>query len=92
VRDLAADVPDLRLVVLDGRSTPSIDVTASGMLVQLRSDLRRMGAELALAEDIGQVRDVLAAAEPEGEPPLYPTIEAALAAVPPGPSPFTGNG
>jgi len=92
VRDLAADAPDLRLVVLDGRSTPSIDVTASGMLIQLRSDLRRMGAELVLAEDIGQVRDVLAAAEPEGEPPLYPTIEAALAAVPPGPAPFTENG
>jgi MFS superfamily sulfate permease-like transporter len=92
VRELAADVPDLRLVVLDGRSTPSIDVTASGMLIQLRSDLRRMGAELVLAEDIGQVRDVLAAAEPEGEPPLYPTIEAALGALPPEPSSFTGNG
>jgi hypothetical protein len=47
-------------------------------------------AELVLAENIGQVRDVLATAEPEGEPPLYPTIETALAAVPP--SPFTENG
>ena len=83
VRDLAAAVPDLRLVVLDGRSTPSIDVTASGMLVQLRADLRRIGAELVLADNIGQVRDVLATAEPEGEPPLYPTIEAALASAPP---------
>ena len=93
VRDLAAGVPDLRLVVLDGRSTPSIDVTAAGMLIQLRSDLRRIGAELVLAEDIGQVRDVLAAAEPEGEPPLYPTIDSALAAVPPGRprSPGTGE-
>jgi len=90
VRDLAAEVTDLRLVVLDGRSTPSVDVTAAGMLIQLRSDLHRMGAELVLAENIGQVRDVLATAEPEGEPPLYPTIETALAAVPP--SPFTENG
>jgi hypothetical protein len=49
-----------------------------------------LGAELVLAENIGQVRDVLATAEPEGEPPLYPTIETALAAVPP--SPFTENG
>ena len=49
-----------------------------------------MGAELVLAEDIGQVRDVLATAEPEGEPPLYPTIEAALAAVPP--RPFRSEG
>ncbi|SDD60068.1 SulP family inorganic anion transporter [Nocardioides lianchengensis] len=87
VRALAADVPGLRLVVLDGRSTPSVDVTAAQMLVQLRSDLRRDGAELALAEDIGQVRDVLATAEPEGEPPLHPTIEAAIAA-----PPFTRNG
>ena len=83
VRDLASEVPELRVVVLDGRSTPSIDVTASGMLVLLRADLRRMGAELVLAEDIGQVRDVLASAGPEGEPPLYATIEAALASVPP---------
>ena len=49
-----------------------------------------MGAELVLAEDIGQVRDVLASAEPEGEPPLYPTIEAALASVPPPGSPPPG--
>jgi len=73
------------------------------MLIQLRADLSRMGAELVLADNIGQVRDVLATADPEGEPPLYPTIEAALASVPPasrpagdpaigaGPS-FTGNG
>ena len=91
VRDLAAEVHDLRLVVLDGRSTPSIDVTASGMLVQLRSDLGRIGAELVLAENIGQVRDVLAMAEPDGEPPLYPTIEAALAAVAPGPTKSKGG-
>lgn len=80
VRELAADVPDLRLVVLDGRSTPSVDVTAAGMLVQLRTDLRRLGADLVLAENIGQVRDVLATAEPEGEPSIYPTIEAAIQA------------
>ena len=53
------------------------------MLIQLRADLRRIGAELVLADEIGQVRDVLATAEPEGEPPLYPTIEVALATVPP---------
>jgi sulfate permease, SulP family len=79
VRELAADVPDLRLVVLDGRTTPSIDTTAVGMLVQLRTDLRRMGADLVLAEDVGQVRDVLDHAEAD-EPALYPTVEAALAA------------
>lgn len=91
VRELAADVPSLRLVVLDGRSTPSIDVTAAGMLVQLRSDIQRLGAELVLAEDIGQVRDVLATAEPHGEPPVYPTIEAALSAPQRPRSPGTGE-
>ena len=48
-----------------------------------------------LADHIGQVRDVLAAAEPEGEPPIYPTIEAALATRPPAAAAsaaFTGNG
>ena len=82
VRELAAEVDDLRLVVMDGQTTPSIDVTAAGMLVQLRADLHRDGAELALANDVGQVRDVLETAEPDGEPPMAPTIEAALAAYP----------
>lgn len=80
VRELAEDVPDLRLVVLDGRATPSIDVTATAMLTQLRADLRRLGADLALAGDVGQVRDVLAEAAEEGQPLVYPTVEAALAA------------
>ena len=46
VRDLVAETPGLRLVVLDGQTTPSIDVTASAMLMQLRTDLRRHGVEL----------------------------------------------
>jgi len=97
VRELASEVaasPDgLHLVVLDGRTSPSIDVTAAGMLVQLRTDLRRMGAELVMADNVGQVRDVLAVAEPDGEPPLYPTVAAALAAAREDPpQPFTGNG
>ena len=97
VRELASEVaasPDgLHLVVFDGRTSPSIDVTAAGMLVQLRTDLRRMGAELVMADNVGQVRDVLAVAEPDGEPPLYPTVAAALAAAREDPpQPFTGNG
>ncbi|GAA1977298.1 SulP family inorganic anion transporter [Nocardioides panacihumi] len=93
VRALAAEVADLRLVVVDGRTTPSIDVTAVDMLVQLRTDLSRMGAELVMAGDVGQVRDVLAFARPAGEPPLHPTIEAALASpqVPPARSPGSGE-
>ena len=37
-----------------------------------------VGADLALAHDIGQVRDVLRTAEPDGEPPIYSPIEDAL--------------
>lgn len=80
VRRLAAEDPALRLVVLDGRATPSVDVTAAAMLVQLRSDLRRDGSDLALAEGIGQVRDVLARVGTEGEPPLFTTLDDAVRA------------
>ena len=80
---MAADDPP-RLVVFDGRSTPSMDVTAAAMLVQLRADLRRGGAELVLANDVGQVRDVLASAEPEGEPLIYSNIEDAIRSSPGG--------
>ena len=78
VRELAAQAADLRLVVLDGRATPSTDVTAAAMLVQLRSDLRRDGSDLALAEGIGQVRDVLARVGTEGEPELFTTLDDAV--------------
>ncbi|WP_017933654.1 SulP family inorganic anion transporter [Nocardioides sp. Iso805N] len=77
---------DLRLVVLDGRTTPSIDVTATGMLIQLRADLRRRGTEFVMAEDVGQVRDVLERAADSDEPEIYRTVEAAIRAS------FTGNG
>jgi sulfate permease, SulP family len=69
--------PDL--VVLDGRTTPSIDVTAAAMLVQLRQDLRRLGTELVMADNVGQVRDILEVAEPRDEPPIFVTIDDAIA-------------
>lgn len=78
IRELAAAAPGLRLVVLDGRATPSVDVTAAAMLVQLRGDLRRDGGDLALAEGIGQVRDILARVGSEGEPVLFTTLDDAV--------------
>jgi MFS superfamily sulfate permease-like transporter len=78
VRELAPSTPDLRLVVLDARTTPSIDVTAASMLVQLRTDLQRDGCDLALAEGIGQVREVLARIGAKGEPALFPTLDEAV--------------
>lgn len=91
VRAMAAAAPDLHLVVLDGRATPSVDVTAASMLAALREDVRRLGGYRVLAEDIGQVRDVHAAADPGGEPPIHRTVEEAVRAAT-DPPPFTGNG
>jgi high affinity sulfate transporter 1 len=92
VRAMAEQTPGLRVVVLDGRSVPSIDVTAASMLGQLRDDIRRLGGDLVMAGDVGQVRDVLAHAEPGGEPVLLGTIEEAIQRSPDPPAPFTGNG
>jgi SulP family sulfate permease len=101
VRELAAEAADgphgLKLVVLDGSSSPSIDVTAAGMLTQLREDVRRLGGELVLSDNIGQVRDVLSTAEESGEPPMFATLDEALASISqgqigdPGLSPGTGD-
>nr|WP_210732255.1 SulP family inorganic anion transporter [Cellulomonas denverensis] len=74
------------LVVLDARTVPFVDSAAAGMLGQLRRDLDRAGATLVLAQDVGQVRDVLrAVAGAAGTPELerYPTVDQAIAAHPP---------
>ena len=63
------------LVVIDGRTSPSIDVSAVDMLVQLREDLRRQGVELVLAQEAGQVRDVLSHVSDHGEPAIFPTVD-----------------
>ena len=78
VRALAAE--GTRAVVLDGQTAPSLDISAVEMLVELTTDLDRLHTTLALAHPIGQVRDVLAQAQVEGEPALYPTLDEAVAA------------
>lgn len=92
IRTMAAETPDLRLVVLDGRAVPSLDVTAAGMLAQLRDDVRRLGGDLVPAEDVGQVRDVLAATDEGAEPAIHRTVEDAIRSAPGPAPPFTGNG
>ena len=79
VRDHIRNLVDrsTRLVVLDGVATPGIDVTAADMLTQLRADLQRR-FELAVANGVGQVRDVLHTATADGEPPLFETVDAAV--------------
>ncbi|SDT26154.1 SulP family inorganic anion transporter [Microlunatus soli] len=94
INELAADVDDLRVVVLDGRSTPLIDLTAASMLVQLRADLNARGVELVLAGNVGRVRDVLATAEVGSEPLLRTTLDEAAdspSRQPADPSPGTGD-
>jgi high affinity sulfate transporter 1 len=97
VRDrLAAPTADggqVRAVVLEGDATPAIDITAAEMLSQLRADLARVGTRLAVAHEIGAVRDVLDRADPSAGPPIYPTVDDAIAAVRAGSSEgFTQNG
>jgi len=80
VRELVA--VDTRLVVLDAETMPSIDVSGASMLVMLKRDLARDGVDLALAKSVGQVRDVIGAAEPADDfPHAYPTIDEALASL-----------
>ncbi|WP_282943837.1 SulP family inorganic anion transporter [Cellulomonas endometrii] len=72
-----------RLVVLDARTVPFVDSAAAEMLGLLGRDLRRAGARLVVAEDVGQVRDMLraVAADGDGPPPeRYRTVDEAVAA------------
>jgi sulfate permease, SulP family len=62
VRAHAAE-PGTRAVVVDAETAPFIDVSAARMLILLAGDLERAGVELAIARDVGQVRDVLRRAE-----------------------------
>jgi sulfate permease, SulP family len=84
VRDAvrAQAVDDVQAIVIDAETVPSIDVTAARMLLALRADLERDGVELVLARDVGQVRDVLEAAD-EGRPsiPTYRSVREAVEAV-----------
>lgn len=69
-------------LVLDAQTTPFIDITAAHMLDELTVSLARDGVRLAIAGDIGQVRDVIRGAAEEGSatPTLYRTVDDAIAA------------
>jgi sulfate permease, SulP family len=75
IRELVT--PATRAVVLDGETTPTIDVSAAEMLAQLDRDLRRDGVLLFVARDIGQVRDVLDRTE-EAAGRIFPTVDEAV--------------
>lgn len=79
VREAAAQ-PGVRAVILDMESTPSVDVSAVRMLAELREDLQVRGGRLALARDLGQVRDLIRRElGPDALPDVYPSVTAALA-------------
>lgn len=67
-------------VVLDGESSPFIDVTAAGMLDQLTRELADRGVRLYLARDIGQVRDVLHHTDNGSALVIYRDVDAAVTA------------
>jgi MFS superfamily sulfate permease-like transporter len=58
IKHYAAE-PGTRAIVLDAESVPFIDLTAGRMLHELGDDLARDGQQLAIAYDLGQVRDLL---------------------------------
>ncbi|MET0692445.1 MAG: sodium-independent anion transporter, partial [Propionibacteriaceae bacterium] len=72
---------DTHAVVLDAETTPFIDVSGASMLVQLQHELAARGTLFYLAQDLGQVRDVVVSADPtQGSAGVYPTVDQAVAA------------
>ncbi len=83
---LTAAEPGMRAVVLDAEAIAVVDVTALKMLEELAADLARVNVRFVMAHELGQVGDMLAAQPSEVELQVYPTIDAALAAIGPSPS------
>ncbi|MEJ2865391.1 SulP family inorganic anion transporter [Actinomycetospora flava] len=73
-----------RGIVLDARTVPFVDVTAARMLAALDQTLRGAGSALALARDIGQVRDVLQISG-GSVLPVHSSLDDAVAALRAGP-------
>ena len=68
--------------MIDAGAIPFVDVTAVRMLVEAGEQLAATGVELAVAHDIGQVRDVLRADEQaDASVKVYPTVAAAVDAL-----------
>ena len=77
-----AAAPGVRAVVLDGEAVSFMDSTAAGTLVNTARELASSGVRLVLAHDVGQVRDLLQAAEAQRLVEVfYPTVQAAVDAV-----------
>jgi high affinity sulfate transporter 1 len=77
--------PDVVAIVVDAETIGAIDVTAVRMLVEVADQLNDGRVTLALAQTLGQVRDVLRSEErvEGGSIELYETVEAACRALAP---------
>ena len=73
--------PGTRAVVLDAEAIAFVDVTAVRMLEELASDLATAGVQLVMAQDLGQVGDVLATEHADTDVQVYRTVDEAIAAV-----------
>jgi high affinity sulfate transporter 1 len=80
VRDLAAK-PGTSAVVIDAETIPFVDVTSVKMLNELAETMDGDGVRLALAKDIGQVRDLLPPTDDHSHIEIFDTVGDAVAAV-----------
>jgi high affinity sulfate transporter 1 len=68
-------------VIIDAETIPFVDITSVRMLDELGETLASSGVRLALAKDIGQVRDLLPAKGATEKVEVYDTIDQAVTAM-----------
>ncbi len=72
----------VRAIVLDGESSPFVDLTAIRMLQDVSDQLERSGVRLVLSHELGGVRESLSLAQgASSEFEIYPTVSSAVAAM-----------
>jgi high affinity sulfate transporter 1 len=70
-----------KAVIIDAENIPFVDITSVRMLDELGENLADTGVRLALAKDIGQVRDLLPPQTGTSSVEVYDTIEEAVTAM-----------
>ena len=69
----------VQAVLIDAESIPFVDMTAAEMLIRLGESLQRGGKRLMLANEIGQVRDLISTTAPDEPLETYRTVAEAVA-------------
>jgi SulP family sulfate permease len=82
---VAAADPPPHAVVLDFEAVPDLDSTGEAALAELRRTLEDRDMEIVIARALGDTREWLES-DGIGAGSLYPTVEAAVAALAPGPA------